>query len=597
MIAGRPRVRISRDGGRNYPQRHERDLTDELPTRPAAVLIHTGDGTCRTLCLDFDAKGPNGHAAVLDDVHLVSGLLHAAGAAWIRDRSPSGGRHLYVPLTEPLPFHRARELVEALAVLAPSLDPSPHRGLRHGCIRVPGSVHPSGGHQELESDLEQSLAVATHRNGKDSVERLWSELEDQRYLVRTRRAGEEQSGQAEQAHAGHPDPLTAVAFPSGQAPAMSPGMLTTALNGTWDSSRYPSASEARQAVLVNAAGAGLALTDVQRRIQDGTWPGLAQFYARYSPAHRQAALGRDWREAQRYIGASTAGGTAVRRTNTSPPPTQRGAPNDFQFVRSWLNALSSAEHRYGNDRRGLTKRMLLRAVAEGCMKTGATVIAFGVRALAVAVGTDAGTISRHLKELIEEPTPLLKLVDRGRGVEADSYELVIPVHLAEVSHARSWRRGKVNALRPVFRELGVPEALVFEVLEQATTPLPVRDIVTETGLSRTATNDALAVLQSWRLSRVTGGLWQTSPAISDTYLEALSERLGVAEMVLAQISRYRTERAEWHAWLQLRAEMQSAGFITDLDYANLLWELNEPPPDYGDDPPPTGVNVSGVSLV
>ena len=585
LIAGRPRVRISRDGGRNYPQRHERDLTDELPTRPAAVLIHAGDGTCRTLCLDFDAKGPNGQAAVLEDVHMVSGLLHAAGAAWIRDRSPSGGRHLYVPLAEPLPFHRGRELVEALALVAPTLDPSPHRGLRHGCIRVPGSVHASGGHQELESDLEQALAVATHRNGPDAVERLWSELEDQRTQVRTRRAGEDQEDQAEQP-AGHPlDAFTAVAFPSGRAPSMSAGMLSTALNGTWDSTRYPSASEARQAVLVNAAGSGLALTDVQRRIQDGTWPGLAQFYARYSSAHRQAALGRDWREAKRFIGADKSGTSPVRRTNTSRPSTQRGAPTDFQLVRSWLNAMSSSEPRYGNDRRGLTKRMLLRAVAEACMKTGDTVIAFGVRALAVAVGTDAGTISRHLKELIEEATPLLKLVERGRGVEADSYELVIPEHLAEVSYSRSWKRGKVNALRPVFRELGVPEALVFEVLEQASTPLPVRDIVSATGLSRTATNDALAVLQSWRLGRITGGLWQISPGISDTYLEALSERLGVGELVLAQISRYRTERAEWHAWLQLRAEMQSAGFITDLDYANLLWELNEPPPNYDQDSP------------
>lgn len=57
LLAGQPRVRLSRDGGKSYPQKHERDLTEGLPTSPAAVRIFGKDGTCRAIFLDFDSSG------------------------------------------------------------------------------------------------------------------------------------------------------------------------------------------------------------------------------------------------------------------------------------------------------------------------------------------------------------------------------------------------------------------------------------------------------------------------------------------------------------------------------------------------------------
>ncbi|QCU79709.1 hypothetical protein E7744_15450 (plasmid) [Citricoccus sp. SGAir0253] len=243
-------------------------------------------------------------------------------------------------------------------------------------------------------------------------------------------------------------------------------------------------------------------------------------------------------------------------------------------MRTWLNAFSASELRYGNDRRGLTKRLVLRAVAEACMKSGSRLVSFGVRSLAVAVGTDAGTVSRHLKELTAMAAPLLRLVRRGRGTEADAYELVIPDHLQHAAESRSWRPGKIHALRPVFRALGVPEALVFEELERAGNPMPVKTLVLQTGLSRSAVNDALAVLASWRLVTGIHGVWSV---VANADLDELAEHLGMAEEVAAQVSRYRAERAEWHAWLQARAVAQSAGYLDDLQFGSLLWELAEPP--------------------
>ena len=77
-----------------------------------------------TLCLDLDtSKALQG--VVDDDAQRLGDLLESCGVRYIADYSPSGGRHLYIPLAERMEAPAARELVEALARIAASLDPSP----------------------------------------------------------------------------------------------------------------------------------------------------------------------------------------------------------------------------------------------------------------------------------------------------------------------------------------------------------------------------------------------------------------------------------------------------------------------------------------
>ena len=113
------------------------DHSGTLPERPAAVMVHGPDGSVATLCLDFDtSKALKG---VVDaDAVRVGRLLSACGMKFVEDFSPSGGRHLYIPLQDRMGAAEARELVEALALMATSLDPSPHQNITDGCIRVPG---------------------------------------------------------------------------------------------------------------------------------------------------------------------------------------------------------------------------------------------------------------------------------------------------------------------------------------------------------------------------------------------------------------------------------------------------------------------------
>ena len=102
FIAGRSRVRVGRWDGRKakwqYSTRDERDLTTEVPSAPAAVLLYNSQARCRTLVVDVDVPGAPG----LELVHQVVALLERCGAKVVVDRSPVGKHHVYVPLRDGL---------------------------------------------------------------------------------------------------------------------------------------------------------------------------------------------------------------------------------------------------------------------------------------------------------------------------------------------------------------------------------------------------------------------------------------------------------------------------------------------------------------
>ena len=116
-------------------------------------------------------------------------------------------------------------------------------------------------------------------------------------------------------------------------------------------------------------------------------------------------------------------------------------------------------------RSSIGTRWVLRALGEAAMKTGSRYIAFGVRSLSIATGLDHTTVAAHLRALRDEPDPLIDLIENDRGLAGDLYQLRIPDDITTRATTISWRPGKLHALRPVFRELGHPAALVYEALE------------------------------------------------------------------------------------------------------------------------------------
>ncbi len=588
LLAGRPEVRESRNGGGSYRGGWRRSFGSHVPgSVPAAVPIYSNAGDTRLLVVDLDVK-LGGREQVLTDAAAVAAVVHRCGGELISDESPSGGIHLYIPLGRPVAFDAARDAARALASRTPSMDVSPMLGLTDGLIRPPGARHRSGGFQVLHGPLDKAVALARIGNPPRVWQRLTEALAVELAALTTA------------------PPVSAVAAPMVDDVQAAPGSagvsrrggprelaenyLQIAHTGVYDTTRYGSPSQARQAVITAAVWAGMSMVDVLARISDGRWRGLASFYARYSnPTSRREALTKfDWPNAVAYVTAQKGknpGSSLVRQSLTSQSTPHRGAPeqansnrntqSEFRFLRTWWSAMAIGEqeqHQLGDKPSGwMSRRMVLRALGEAAMKSGSRYVHFGTRSLSIAAGMDQSTVAAQLRALREERDGLVVLIDGNRGGDGDLYELVMPAVLAQRSGRQDWRGGKLHALRPVFLELGIPAALVYETLEQARAPLSSFELITASGLSRSAVYTALETLSAFNLAQQRGGRWSI---VAATSLTGLAEQFGVLETIRKTVQRHRDERAAYRRVLQ----MVEAKPLLSPDPADWYWPPPDPPP-------------------
>ncbi|UOD83337.1 hypothetical protein [Paenarthrobacter ureafaciens] len=523
-------------------------ITRNLPERPAAVMVHGMDGSVATLCLDFDtSKALKG--VVDSDAARVGRLLSACGMVFVEDFSPSGGRHLYVPLHDRLDAAEARELVEALALIASSLDPSPHQNITDGCIRVPGSAHKSGGHQTLITPLSQAYDILRRRNPARTLVELRAALAPELARRRALKAREAKTVAAQRTGG-----LPVLPFTAGSE---SP-LRRVARTGLYDAARYKSPSEARMAVLNHFSACGWKLQHVEKELA-GQFPGLA---ALYGSAERQARLlPYEWAKAQTFTSTTL---TAEKRfprkhgeksaliNNTSQTLTTGGAgkssaPGVHQLVNDLENVLYGVlDHRLQQrGREGLSLRLLIRGLL-GYMRAKETdILDVGCRTLAAAMGKHHVTIARLLPILAAASDGILTKIADARQKAADVYLIQLPEQYQQLARELTWRKGKIHAIRPVFRALGDPAALVYEAIERGRHSPTTAEIVRASGISRNACSAALAEMETLGMIQREGGTWRTT----SVSLRMLADRLGVLDDYLDQISRNRHERAIWHAYL------------------------------------------------
>jgi len=557
---GRVRLAVKRGDSVSYPAQHERDLTDRLPGRPAAVRVYGHDGACVALFLDLDSSR-GGVETVTRQARDLRRWLTECGARFFEDSSPNGGRHIYIPLAERLPQPQARELVEALALRFSTIDAAPHRSARSGCIRTPGSQHRSGGHQELVDTLSHTVDVLHRPNGDDVVQALQVRLAPQVAAWRSSQTAALAPGVVDLSS-------DEDGIPVGEDQHVSKRLRELAREGRPAAGEYRSPSEARMAVLAGAARAGWNLAAVALRMKDGRWPGLAAMFATKGTRSRtsRTLLATEWRKAQTFVittpsstkRAGQGGSSNVLRLNTSPPKSHGGHGEDglpdvsidpaaeHRFIRTWTTALFAMEvHRFAG--KGPVVRWLLRALAEAAHKSGSRYVRFGVRSLAVATGCGHVQVAAALKELTQ--VGWIDRLEVGRGKEADLYALTLPHDLRGRAEALRWHSGRVHALRPAFRGLGAVAGLVFEAVElgRATT---ITTLVEATGFSRSAVAAAVDALMAYRaFERVDGEL-----VAHPERLGRIAEDLGVLDDVAAQIRTYARHRRLWHAYLDRHAE-------------------------------------------
>lgn len=549
LIAGQPTYRMGRWIGQRfqYPRPTTAPkITRTVPDRPAAVMLHGTDGSVATLCLDLDtSKALKG--VVDSDAALLRTLLGDAGVVFVEDFSPSGGRHLYVPLQERLSHSEARELVEALGRVATSLDPSPHQNLTDGCIRVPGSAHKSGGHQTLITPLSQAYDVLRRRNTPATVAALRVVLAPE-----LRRNRIEKDRQAKAAASPRPQ-LTRMPLPG--AGSESP-LRRTARTGLYDTARYASASEARMAVLNHLAACGWTLAQVTGELT-GQFPGLAALYG----SKQGRLLPKEWANAQAFTSSTPGEKQApaqgrgkdafINDTSLTQPTGGAIKPSPasiHQLVNDLENVLYAVlDHRIQtHGREGLSLRLLLRGLL-GYMRTNNTnLVDVGCRTLAVALGKHHATIARLLPRLAAASDGILIKVMDARHKAADVYLIELPEQYQQLARELTWRKGKIHAIRPVFRALSDPAALVYEAIERGRHSPTTAEIIRTTGLSRSAVDIALANMEALAMIYRVSRAWSVT---GSTNLSALAVRLGVMDEYQAHVARNRRERAAWHAYL------------------------------------------------
>jgi hypothetical protein len=582
LIAGQPTYRLGRRIGDRfqYPRpKTAPSITASLPQRPAAVTVHGVDGSVATICLDLDTSKALKGVVDADAVRLGR-LLDECGLRWVADFSPSGGRHIYVPLAVRLDGRAARELVEALTQVAPSLDPSPHQNITDGCIRVPGSPHKSGGHQVLATPLSAAYNIMRRRNPEAAVDRLRKALAPELRRVR------ELKQQALKL-AGRP-PKASDSFAGTKAGSESP-LRRVARTGLYDTARYKSPSEARMAVLNHFSGCRWTLDQVRDGIT-GQFPGLAALYG--TEAKQGRLLEKEWASALAWTNKSsprpTGRGYAFINDTSRPLPTGGAATSAskagiHQLVNDLENVLYGVlDHRLMKlGRESLGLRFLFRSLL-GYMRAKETdLLDVGCRTLAIALGKHHATIARLLPRLVQVSDGIITKVADARRRSADVYLIQLPDHHRQLARELSWRKGKIHGIRHVFRVLGEPAALVYEAIERARHSPTNADIIRGTGISRSAVENALGEMSALGMVHREGRQWHIT---ATTNLGQLAIRLGVIEDVQAQISLYRHQRAAWHAYLDrfldqgitetslYDTEREEHWLPPDDDAASYVWE-------------------------
>lgn len=545
LIAGQASYRLGRwIGGRfQYPRpTNHPKLAGKPPTAPAAVLVHGLDGSVATLCIDLDtSKAALG--VVRSDAARLAALLEACGLRFVEDFSPSGGRHMYIPLQERLDASEARELVEALALTAASMDPSPHQNVTDGCIRVPGSAHKNGGHQVLITPLAKAYDVLRRRNPASALAALRTALAPElarNRVLKARQAKTEASQRTAAAHLLH--------INTGSETAL----RRTARTGLYDTARYKSPSEARMAVLNHFSACGWTLAQVQNELA-GQFPGLAALYG--STAKQERLIKQEWAKAEAWTKTepSQPQGKNASINNTSLTKPTGGASNlstagIHQLVNDLENVLFAVlDHRLKDrGREGLSLRFLVRALLAYMRTKETDVLDVGCRTLAAAMGKHHVTIARLLPVLVEASDGILTKVADARRKAADVYVIQLPEQYQQLARELTWRKGKIHSIRPVFRALGDASALIYEAIERGRHSPTSAELIRSSGISRSTVEKVLVGMEGLGMLHRDGRHWKITSTVN---LRVLAERLGAVDDYQAQISRNRRERAAWHAYL------------------------------------------------
>lgn len=570
-------------------------LTNTLPTRPAAPYLYTSTGRTHLIALDFDDKR-GGRAAVDADLATAAEWITRCGGVIVTDHSP-GGRHLLAPLAIGTTASAAEmnHLVRLLAARLPTLDITPNTNPASGCLSAPGTpTKTAEGYRQLDGPLETAVAAFTTRSEGGLLPRLYELLGAIKPRV---------TAPSEPAAAGY---CTEAGADQRLAPhyvrddPMHPDITAYAQHAVMPTGQrqWASHSEARMAVLTAAIARGHSRASIASLIAPGgPWHrGLGQAYARYRN-RADRALDRDFEHALHWLCTNV---LKYRHPQHKKKYTQGGkgltGPRGPSQLRAWLaNAQAWADHEFAGKRYRWTVHAVLQTLAwhaytAGEQKNGTWVVAVGGRSLSLATGlVSEDAVWRVLRDMRDRPGAPLILTRNHVGAEADAYALTMQHTVATQD---VWAdRVRVEPVHDAWSVAGHHLRRIYELV--ACHGLTAKaDVYAAAAVSRTAGDDAVIALEILGLLTRTG---RGTVGAGPTTLDDVAAAHQTESVRQERISRYRTERQQWHLWLDARdqerdedavAALERATPAEHLEAARTFWEAvmaNAPPGDDTDE--------------
>jgi len=530
-----------------YP--HLARIDGPAPSLPWAVPLTDQLGRFHHLAFDLDLTHGDGN--VIRDTRQLTGWLDQLNIEHtVAQSGPSGGRHVWLSLTEPAPANMVSALADHAAAALPTLDLSALKNSAWGSVRPPGSPHRTGGHSVVLSGPNEPLRPAV------------SPGQLTRLTVVIAAAGAARLPRPEPLPANSPLPV------DGDGHRYLPGQRRRLPAGSARALQAPpvDASAAAFTVLLGAVRARWHHADMLKVLDQ---PGLEHLRSertgggreQRSPRERQRLLARQWDKAV----------DAVRRTpdaaigETDDPTFPDRAADITRHIQAVQTRADSAPGRW-TSRTGPATRRVLDALCFLVLTAVTTTVEADIRRLGHLTGLGRETVRVRLHQLASDGW--ITLTEQATGRRGHTWTLTkIPLPPGQTSYPQ---------VSPDTRSQGVPppspnrthwqNKLRTRLDDQA------HDVFTPRGLRHTAgqlyaeltahptstaelstkgrrppedVTAALADLLAAHLVVRTRSGWRRTNTDRRT---AAAQRLGVDGTLAARRTRYDRERLLWAWW-------------------------------------------------
>jgi hypothetical protein len=477
------------------------------PVEPYAVHLFDPAGRTRLLVLDIDAKRVSAPAAATQTAEIEF-LLDYVGVRHVTARSgPGGGRHVFVPFTEPLAASAVRAFAAAFAARWSCVDISPLANTATGAVRPPGSPHRLGGSSQLVGDVDAALGVFDDPNDVVVLGELAAALDVDERVLRRRTL-----------------PLSPALYK----------MLRTGAG----IERYESMSEVVMALATSVISRGHDPVWLVRQLSDSR----NEVSRRLSGHRRRDGSTRD-------VAAMVAGAVgAARRFVAEHPPI-----STHDDAREVLAAITDiADRRRWVGRCGLTDRAVLAAhlaVASRCASVSYNASQRQVAELASV--HSRSTVEASQRRLAA--AGWLRLICAGSGLESSTWRISMPRPNGDVELPRPVPATLIGHRLFAWRQLGKAAARICEALTAG--PADAAEIAERTGLHPGTVRRSLARLSQLEHPVVAraASRWQLRAGVDElvAVVDAASAAAGADADHQRLVVRFDVERRLWRRWVDV----------------------------------------------